>query len=76
MNNLIVRCYSGYTYAEEPRSFEWGGVEYEIEKIEKTWQRPGEKCFQVSTMDSTIFELCYNEMEEEWAVTEVADFVA
>ncbi len=71
MNNLIVRCYSGYTYAEEPRSFEWGGVEYEIEKIEKAWRKPGRKWWRDSTGDSKIFELCDNEVEEEWAVTEV-----
>lgn len=38
MNNLKVSCYSGYTYAERPESFEWRGVEYEIKEIEKEWQ--------------------------------------
>ncbi len=35
MNNLEVKCYSGHTYAEEPRSFLWEEKEYEVDEIEK-----------------------------------------
>ena len=71
MNNLKVNCYSGHTYAEEPRSFEWEGVEYEVEEIEKAWVEPGKRYFQVRTKDNRLFRLCYNEAEERWALTEV-----
>ena len=38
MNNLEVKCYSDYTYAERPKSFLWEGKEYEVEEIERAWQ--------------------------------------
>lgn len=71
MNNLAVKCYSGHTYAEEPRSFEWGGVEYEIEQIEKAWREPGERRFLVRVGGNKSFELCYNGTEDNWSITEV-----
>lgn len=69
MNNLIVKCYSGHTYAQEPRSFEWQGVTYEVEVI-RAWQEPGERHFLVKTGDNKFFQLCYNEGEEHWSLTE------
>ena len=69
MNNLIVNCYSGHTYAEEPRSFTLEGIEYEIVEIEKAWQEPGERHFQMRTSDNKLFRLCYNEIQKEWSVT-------
>ena len=67
LNNITVKCYSGHTYAEEPRSFEWEGVEYEVEVI-KAWQEPGERRFLVKTRDKKSFQLCYNEAEERWSL--------
>ena len=66
--NLEVNCYSGHTYAEEPRSFRWEGTEYEVAEIEKTWQEPGKKCFQVRTGDNKLFQLCYNEIQKDWSL--------
>ncbi len=71
MNNLKVNCYSGHTYAEEPRSFQWQGIEYEIEEIERVWQAPGERYFQVRTRDNKLFQLCYNEAKDQWSLTEL-----
>ena len=71
MKNITVKCYSGHTYAEEPRSFRWGGVEYEIEEIEKDWREPGERHFQVRTGNNKSFKLCYNEAEARWSIIEV-----
>ncbi len=68
MNNLIVKCYSGHIYAEEPRSFQWEGVDYEVEEIERAWQEPGERLFLVKTKDNKLFQLCYNEAEERWSL--------
>ena len=70
-DSLKVSCYSGHTYAEEPRSFEWQGVAYEVDEIEKTWQEPGERHFQVRTGDNKLFKLCYNEVEKQWSITEL-----
>lgn len=71
MNNLKVTCYSGHTYAERPKSFEWQGREYEVKEIEKAWQEPSKKLFKVITNKGEIFELCYNETEEQWSAIEL-----
>ena len=70
-DSIKVNCYSGHTYAEEPRSFEWEGTEYEVEEIEKGWVEPGKRYFQVKTKDNKRFRLCYNEPEDKWSLTEV-----
>ena len=71
LSNLKVNCYSGHTYAERPLSFLWEGVEYEVEKIEKEWREPEEKHFKVRTRDNKLFQLCYNETEGWWSLTEL-----
>ena len=72
MADLEVKCYSGHTYAERPLSFIWQGIEYEVEEIEKAWQEPGERWFLVKTRDNKSFQLCYNEAQDEWSITEPA----
>jgi len=72
-NSLKVNCYSGHTYAERPQSFEWQGTEYEVEAIERAWQEPGERHFQVRTRDNKLFKLCYNETERQWALIELVE---
>jgi hypothetical protein len=69
-NSPKVRCYSGQTYAQRPRSFWWEGVEYEVEAIEKEWLEPGERHFQVRTKAHKLFQLCYNETQDQWSLTE------
>ena len=71
MDNIKVNCYSGHTYAESPRSFEWEGMEYEVEEIEETWVEPGQRHFRLRTGDNKIFRLCYNEIEKQWSLVEV-----
>ena len=67
---LIVNCYSGHTYAERPESLNWQGESYKIIEIEKEWLEPGRRCFQVRTRDNKLFQLCYNETEWQWSLTE------
>lgn len=71
MDNLIVNCYSSHTYAERPKSFRWQVTEYEVEEIERAWQEPGEKHFQIHTKDNKLFNLCYNEAGKEWSLIEL-----
>jgi hypothetical protein len=42
-----VECYSGYTYAQEPRVVEWQGQRYEIKRILKRWRTPQGPGFRV-----------------------------
>lgn len=71
MDNLKVNCYSGHTYAQEPRSFRWQDTEYEVAEIEKAWQEPGKRYFKVRTGDNKLFQLCYNEVPEQWSLLEL-----
>ncbi|HEY92407.1 MAG TPA: hypothetical protein G4O17_01495 [Dehalococcoidia bacterium] len=71
MNNLKVNCYSGNTYAERSESFLWQGIKYELVEIEKAWLEPGERHFQVRTRDNKLFQLCYNDTEKHWSLTEL-----
>ena len=71
LDDLKVICYSGRTYAERPESILWQGIDYEVKEIERAWQEPGEKHFQVHTRDNKLFNLCYNETEKEWSLIEL-----
>lgn len=66
-----VKCYSSYTYAQEPRSFTWQGEENRIKVIESAWQEPGKRLFKVTTERGKSFKLCYNETNEQWLATEL-----
>ena len=71
MNNLKVTCYSGHTYAERPQSFLWRGREYKVKEIEKAWLEPGKRLFKVTTGKGELFELCYNEADDQWSAIEL-----
>ena len=71
ISHLKVNCYSGYTYAERPISFRWQDHQYEVDEIEKEWLEPGERYFQIRTIDNKIFRLCYNETSKQWSLTEL-----
>ena len=66
-----VTCYSSYTYVDRPVSLVWEGVEHKVKKIEKEWQEPGAKLFQVRTEDGGLFVLSYNERGDEWSAYEL-----
>lgn len=68
MDDLEVRCYSGYTYAERPVSFTWQGRDYQVAEVEKEWCGEGVKCFLVRTGDNKRLQLCYNEAQDKWSV--------
>jgi hypothetical protein len=65
-----VKCYSGYIYAVEPRSFVWEDKELRIKSVKKAWQEPGRRIFRVFTEDGRLFELCYNEQTDVWSAVE------
>ena len=68
---ISVKCYSGYLYAEEPRSFVWQESELVIKSVEKAWQEPDKRLFRVVTHDGRLFELCYNEATHRWSAIEL-----
>lgn len=62
-----VKCHSGYTYPEEPRSFVWQQHEVGITTVEKAWREPGKRLFRVVTEDGRLFELSYDESADDWS---------
>jgi hypothetical protein len=69
--DVKVKCYSGYLYAGEPRSFVWQESELQIESVENARQEPGKRLFRVVTRDGRLFELCYNQATDRWAVAKL-----
>ena len=61
-----VRCYSGYTYAQEPRSFTWLDEVRPVARIERAWQTPGGRRFLVCDEGDTRFLLEYRERADCW----------
>jgi hypothetical protein len=69
--DVKVKCYSGYLYAEEPRSFVWQESKLGIKSVQKVWQEPGKRLFRVVVQDGRLFELCYNEATDRWCAVEL-----
>ena len=70
-----VSCHSGHTYAERPISFRWEGREHRVEKVEREWREPGQRCFQVLSGEDKRFELRYQERGDEWSLVEIIGYV-
>lgn len=63
-----VECYSGYTYAQEPRSFAWRGQRYVIDQVERSWHSPEGPGFLVRTEIGERFRLIYCLRSDRWLV--------
>lgn len=68
-DHLLVKCASGYTYAEKPLAFHFDGVEYQIERIVREWRTPESKRFLVQETGGLVFELMYDTGVDEWHIT-------
>lgn len=66
-----VECLSGYTYADRPIAFISMGQKRRIKEILARWQIPGARRFRVRVDDDDTFELCYDEMRDEWQIVNV-----
>jgi len=65
-----VECYSGHTYAQEPRAFTWRGERHVVQIVERAWRTPEGPHFLVRTEEGGVFELAYSETEDTWSVKE------
>jgi hypothetical protein len=66
----IVECYSGHTYAQEPRAFVWHGLRHVVQAVERAWRAPRGSHFLVRTGEGDFFELVYDEVDDVWRVRE------
>ncbi len=64
----IVECHSGFAYAEKPVALTWEGQRLEITGILGEWRLPGGRRFRVKTSGGQIFELSYEELNDEWHI--------
>lgn len=63
-----VECYSGHTYAQEPRAVIWQGQRCPVTRIEQRWRTPQGPAFRVCTEPGERFELQYHELEDRWVI--------
>jgi len=75
--SIHAECYSGTTYAQEPRAFEWEGRRYEVARIVKRWRTPAGPGFRVevagisspNSLISNPVDLTYLESIDQWTMT-------
>jgi hypothetical protein len=63
-----VECHSGHTYAERPVALVFAGQRREIVEVLASWQIPGARCFRILADDLSTYELCYDEIHDEWQI--------
>lgn len=73
MTEFQVECYSGHTYAQEPRAFVWQGRRLEVEAVETRWRTPEGPVFRVRVQSGEGFELRYHETEDRWSLAQVRE---
>lgn len=66
-----VECYSGHTYAQEPRAVIWQGKRDLVAHIVARWRAPGGPIFRVQAESGQVFELRYSELEDRWAISKL-----
>jgi len=68
---LAVECYSGHTYAQEPRAFTWQGRRWLVAAVERAWRTPEGPCFVVRVEGDARFRLLYCEHLDQWRMVRV-----
>ncbi len=68
-----VECYSGHSYAQEPRVFTWRGERHLVAAVERAWRTPSGPHFRVRTQDGARFELAYDEQTDEWELNRICN---
>lgn len=70
-----VECYSGHSYAQEPRAFTWRGERRVVAAVERAWRTPSGPHFCVHTQDGTRFELAYDEQADKWQLDVISNTI-
>ena len=65
-DDVSVECYSGHTYAQEPRAFVLDGDRRIVKKVHKRWREPAGPRLQVLADDGATYELAYDEATDRW----------
>ncbi len=62
----LVEVHSGYRYGERPLALHWEGQRLEVEAVIAAWRTPHGLQFRVRTADQRLFELTYQEANDQW----------
>jgi len=65
----LVECRSEVAYAERPVALHWQGQRLPVSEVLATWRIPGGMRFRVCTEGGQVFELDYDEADDEWRVS-------
>ena len=68
-----VECYSGHTYAQEPRALTWEGQRYVIAEVEARWRLPDGPAYRVRAGSGKRFDLQYYESGDRWTIVPLTD---
>jgi hypothetical protein len=71
--DALVECYSGHTYAQEPRALVWQGQRYQEVQVKDRWRTPEGPGFRVLTESGELFELHYHEPGKHWTIRALPD---
>jgi hypothetical protein len=71
VSRSTVECYSGHTYAQEPRALVWEGQRYIVVQVEARWRTPEGPAFRVRTEAGERFDLHHHELEDRWAIADL-----
>ena len=63
-----VICYSGHTYAQEPRAVIWQGQRLPVREVEARWRTPAGPAFWVRTASGARFALSYDDQAGRWSI--------
>ena len=74
MSASAVECYSGHTYAQEPRVVVWHGKRHRVVRVERRWRAPEGPAFRVQAEPGGAFDLLFHETEGRWAVQPQEDW--
>lgn len=67
---IEVECYSGHTYAQQPRALTWRGERHEVKSVVRAWRSPDGPHFLVETDEGVVVALHYDEARDEWHIEE------
>jgi hypothetical protein len=65
-----VECYSGHTYAGEPRAVRWQGERRLVTRVLDRRRTPAGPAFRVEVEGGVHLDLQYNEATGRWSVRE------
>ncbi len=63
-----VECRSEHQYAQRPTAFDWEGQRLLVREILASWRSPAGWGFRVKTENGGLFELMYQELDDNWIV--------